>query len=198
MHWSPWALPSVVPKAPSAPPRHFRQPGRQPADGNLLAEPDRPGGEGHRQTNRGLGETDARASSTRTEGPGQAGQAGEAQGRGAEGGLAERAREVHSVLDPIAQGKRTTAVLRTDGGDIISGGRRDLSPAQRALQREGEILAKKPGVHAETVKVLEEALCRGLIPIALEVTRDICSHCLEYLHGLGATITGPRSALWKR
>lgn len=51
---------------------------------------------------------------------------------------ATRADEIHRALDPIARGRRTTAVLRTkdSGGktvDVLAGGARDLSPAQRAL-----------------------------------------------------------------
>jgi len=50
-------------------------------------------------------------------------------------------RRIHSTLDPIAAKNRTTAVLETSGDDIIGGGVRDLSPAQRKLQQPGEILA---------------------------------------------------------
>lgn len=109
--------------------------------------------------------------------------------------LAERAAQYHSVLDPIAQKQRTTAALGTDGGTIIGGGVRDLSPAQRALQKEGEILAKLPGEHAE-ITVLQEAAKRGLRPSALESTRDFCSGCMQALIDAGATITGSRSAVW--
>jgi hypothetical protein len=58
--------------------------------------------------------------------------------------LATRAQEVHDILadDPIAHRKRTTVVLRTDGGKIVAGGGRDLNPAQRDALGPGEIPAK--------------------------------------------------------
>jgi hypothetical protein len=109
--------------------------------------------------------------------------------------LTTRAEEVHSVLDPIARNERTTAVLETTGGDIIGGGVRDLTPAQRALLGEGEIAARLPGEHAE-ITVLQEAARRGLTPRAISTTRDFCPDCRRALEEAGARITGPRTAVW--
>jgi hypothetical protein len=109
--------------------------------------------------------------------------------------LTARAEQVHSVLDPIAAQNRTTAVLKTSAGDIIGGGVRDLTPAQRMLQQPGEILAKLPGAHAE-VTVMQEAAARGLAPRAIGTTRDFCDDCMKELIEAGATITGKRTAIW--
>lgn len=37
----------------------------------------------------------------------------------------------------------------TDGTDVIASGGRDLSPAQRALTADADVLGKLPGAHAE-------------------------------------------------
>jgi hypothetical protein len=110
--------------------------------------------------------------------------------------LTHRAEEIHSVLDPIAAKQRTTAVLETSGGNIIGGGVRDLNPAQRALMKPGEILSKLPGEHAE-ITAVQEAAARGLKPKAIATTRDFCPECRKALEMAGATITGPRTAVWK-
>jgi hypothetical protein len=91
---------------------------------------------------------------------------------------------------------RTAAVLETSGGDIVGGGVRDLSPAQRAALNPGEIAAKLPQEHAE-ITVLQEAAARGLKPKAIGTSRDFCPDCIEALEEAGATITGPRTAVWK-
>ncbi len=109
--------------------------------------------------------------------------------------LTTRAEEVHSVLDSIARKQRTTAVLETSGGDIIGGGARDLTPAQRATLRPGEIAARLPGEHAE-ITALQEAARRGLRPRAIVTTRDFCPDCRRVLEEAGARITGPRTAVW--
>jgi hypothetical protein len=110
--------------------------------------------------------------------------------------LTQRADEVHSVLGhPAARNGRTTAVLETSGGDIVGGGVRDLSPAQRAALRPGEIASKIPGEHAE-ITALQEALNRGLKPRAIGTSRDFCPDCIKKLQEAGARITGPRTAVW--
>ena len=88
--------------------------------------------------------------------------------------LTSRANEVHQVLDPIAQGRRTTAALGTrEGTDILgAGAQRDLSPAQRAALHDGELAAKLPGEHAE-VTVMNHANQAGLHPRDIGVSRDL-------------------------
>ena len=54
-------------------------------------------------------------------------------GNAATKALTARAKEVHKALDPIAAKQRTTAVLQTNKGNVVGGGKRDLSPAQRAV-----------------------------------------------------------------
>jgi RHS repeat-associated protein len=115
-------------------------------------------------------------------------------------GLESRAKEVHGVLleqDPsgIAHRQRTTAVLRTDKGDIISGGKRDLSPAQRKALKPGEIPSKLVGEDAE-ITALTEAKRRGAKLRAIATTRDFCPACRKALEESGAIISGPRTAYW--
>lgn len=109
--------------------------------------------------------------------------------------LESRAAEIHGALDPIAQTRRTTAVLGTqEGTTVIGGGVRDLSPAQRALLQDGEMMAGGPG-HAEVTTVLG-ARGAGLTPQEIVTTTNICPACQVFLRNEGATITGPRSAKW--
>jgi RHS repeat-associated protein len=111
--------------------------------------------------------------------------------------LATRAEEVHAVLDPIAQEMRTTAALGTkEGTTVIGGGARDLTQAQRAALKPGEIAAKMPGEHAE-VTVINGATQNGLTPRSLATTREICPTCKAAIEKSGGTVTGPRSAEWK-
>jgi hypothetical protein len=111
-------------------------------------------------------------------------------------GLEARAAEIHGTLDPIAQTKRTTAVLGTrEGTTVIGGGVRDLSPAQRALVRNGELLTRQPGAHAE-VTVVNGAQNAQLTPQSIVTTTDICTACQQFLERHGASIIGPRSAGW--
>jgi hypothetical protein len=111
--------------------------------------------------------------------------------------LTARADEVQSVLKhPAELNGRTAAVLETSGGDIVGGGVRDLSPAQRAALKPGEIASKLPHEHAE-ITVLQEAAARGLKPKAIGTSRDFCPDCIKALEEAGATITGPRTAVWK-
>ena len=101
--------------------------------------------------------------------------------------LASRAKQIHGILDPIAQTYRTTAVLRTSAGNIVAGGARDLSAAQRAALGPGEIAVRAPGVHAE-VTALQGAQQAGSSPQAMAVTREICSSCRQVLEASGAVV----------
>jgi RHS repeat-associated protein len=114
--------------------------------------------------------------------------------------IAQRAQQIHDVLDPIAQNSRTTAVLvaQSDGADpvdILAGGGTDLSPAQRALAAATDILAKAPGLHAE-VTAVQTAINLGLQPKAIAATRNICPACAELLEDTGAVLTSSRTAEW--
>jgi RHS repeat-associated protein len=69
--------------------------------------------------------------------------------------VAGKAGQIHNALDPIAQNMRTTAVLRTNAGDIAASGARDLTPAQRSLaQAVGATPAALPGAHAEVTAIM--------------------------------------------
>lgn len=66
----------------------------------------------------------------------------------AEGGarLAGRVGELTGALDQIAQNSRTEVAMSTrEGIDVLAGGVRDLSPAQRALAAGDDILGRLPG-----------------------------------------------------
>ncbi|WP_156160728.1 hypothetical protein [Demequina soli] len=111
-------------------------------------------------------------------------------------GLEARANALQGVLDPIAQNSRTAAVLGTrEGQTVLAGGGRDLSPLQRALVQEGEIVARAPGVHAE-VTAVNGARSAGLTPQGIGVSRPICPACQGFLEESGATITSPTTAWW--
>jgi hypothetical protein len=107
-----------------------------------------------------------------------------------------RANEIHSVLDPIAQNSRTTAVLETNGGRVVAGGARDLSPPQHAALRPGETAARAAGQHAE-ITAVQHAQAAGLTPRAIATSRPFCSDCETALKDLGATITSKTTAIWK-
>jgi hypothetical protein len=112
-------------------------------------------------------------------------------------GLAERAKEIHNVLDEIAQRMRTTAVLETDAGRIVAGGIRDLNPLQKAALGRGEIAAKAPDVHAE-VTALDKAASIGATPSELAVTRTICPECAAVIESLGGKLTSRTTAVFPR
>jgi hypothetical protein len=111
--------------------------------------------------------------------------------------LERRAQQIHSALDPIAQTRRTTAVLQTDAGRIVAGGVRDLTPTQRALLGPGEIPARLPGAHAE-VTALQKANQLGATPVAMATTRTICPRCAAVIEASGGTLTSPTTAIWFR
>jgi RHS repeat-associated protein len=107
-------------------------------------------------------------------------------------GLATRAQEIHQVLDPIAQARRTTAVLEAvdEAGNvrtIVASSERTLSVAQRAALNPGEIAATGAG-HAE-VTALNAAQASGLTPIAIGASRAFCPACAIAIRAAG--IGGP-------
>jgi RHS repeat-associated protein len=108
---------------------------------------------------------------------------------------AARATAVHEVLDPIAQDMRTTAALDTSDGMIIGGGKRDLTPAQRAALQPGEIAAKLPGEHAE-VTVIQKAKAMRASPYSMSVTRTICPDCARAIEASNGWLTSETSAEW--
>jgi hypothetical protein len=122
------------------------------------------------------------------------GRAGVAAARGT-ADIAARVKQVHGALHPIAQAQRTTAVLRTSGGNIVAGGARDLAPIQKAMLGPGEIAAKLPGAHAE-ITALTHAQQGGLTPQAMAVSRAICPQCAAAIKASGGTITTPTTAIW--
>jgi hypothetical protein len=79
--------------------------------------------------------------------------------------------------------------------DVLAGGVRDLSPAQRALAGPGDRLGRLPGAHAE-ITALTKAADEGLMPRAIATSWDICDNCQKALTKAGAVLTGPRTAVW--
>jgi hypothetical protein len=91
---------------------------------------------------------------------------------------------------------RTSAALSTDEGtNVLAGGGFDLSPVQRALADDEDLVARSPGEHAE-VTAVKGALQEGLTRNDLGLSRPICAACQDYLEQSGATITGPTTASW--
>jgi RHS repeat-associated protein len=111
--------------------------------------------------------------------------------------LQTRNAEVHSILDPIAQEMRTTAVIqaRTPSGelvDVVSGGaQRDLSPAQRAALKPGEVAAKLPGADAEMTG-LHHITGEGWEPVAGDLSRDACPICRYWIEESGGIFINDR------
>jgi hypothetical protein len=113
--------------------------------------------------------------------------------------LAGRVDDFHGVLDPIAQNSRTTSVMSTrEGVDVIASGGLDLSPAQRTLAQDGDVLGRLPGAHAE-VTSLDAATKAGLTPSQIVVSRPICQACQTAIQGTGGEILpGEMAASWPR
>ena len=113
--------------------------------------------------------------------------------------LGGRVDQIHGALDRHAQSRRTTAVLSTrQGRDVIASGGRDLNPAQRALARIGDLLARRPGAHAE-VTALAGARGAGLSPWRMIVSRRICSSCQTAITRSGGRIDRDgKGASWPR
>ena len=111
--------------------------------------------------------------------------------------LSERAGQIHGALDRIAQSRRATAILSTDGDTIVAGGKRDLDPVQRALVRPGERPAKLPGAHAE-ITALAEAENAGLNPRALVTSRPICPECRAAIEDARGVLTSKFTAVFPK
>jgi hypothetical protein len=111
--------------------------------------------------------------------------------------LAARTEQLAGILDPIARRHRASAVLGTsEGVDVLASGGTDLSRAQRALAKEGDLVSRSPGDHAE-VTAVRAARAAGLRPRAIAVDRPICPPCQKYLQAEGATLGGPGDAWWR-
>lgn len=112
--------------------------------------------------------------------------------------LAARVEQAHGALDPIAQSMRTTGGLRTSAGDMIAGGARDLTPAQRSIvAQNGGIPVRLPGAHAEPA-LLNAARNAGARPQFMFTTRTICPSCQAAIEKSGGTVTSTTTAIWPK
>jgi RHS repeat-associated protein len=104
--------------------------------------------------------------------------------------LEQRAKELHSLLDPRAQRMRTTAVTETkEGIKIISSSNDKLAAVQKAALNPGEVAAEGAG-HAE-VTGINAAKQAGLTPTATAASRPICPPCAQALKEQGVTPASP-------
>jgi uncharacterized Zn-binding protein involved in type VI secretion len=103
---------------------------------------------------------------------------------------AERAQELHSLLDARAQRARTTAVTETEEGiRVVSSSERRLSPAQRNALSHNEVEGAGVG-HAEVTGV-NAAKEMGLTPKGTAASRPICSDCASHLEDSGIDPLSP-------
>ena len=110
--------------------------------------------------------------------------------------------QFQSTMDPAAaNGGRTLSILRTTGFDVFGSGRRDLSPAFRALLGPGEMAAKLFGRHAEpTVLTAADRLGSifpgSFVPRILVTTVNICPICADFIESKGGILFSPRLVIW--
>jgi RHS repeat-associated protein len=110
--------------------------------------------------------------------------------------LEARVAAVHSVLDPIAAARRTTAAVQTSSGTrVLAAGGRDLAPIQRAVAEPGEVLARKPKLHGE-MTALDEVATSGESPVAIAASRPFCPQCAAAIEMSGGRLTSPTTAVW--
>lgn len=108
----------------------------------------------------------------------------------AKGAAADRANQIHSVLDTRAQRARTTAVTETqEGVRVISSSERRLTPAQRAQLGANEVEGVGVG-HAEVTGV-NAARQMGLTPTGTAASRPICPSCARTLGERGVDPLSP-------
>jgi hypothetical protein len=108
--------------------------------------------------------------------------------------------EIHSQLHPIAQGQRTTAIVRVMDKfgnviDLVSSSEISLSKAQRLfLVQPCEVPVKgmpgSIGIHAEQ-RALEYARFMGYQPLEGAASRPICPGCAQQMFNAGAVPVSP-------
>lgn len=102
--------------------------------------------------------------------------------------LVARASELHGKLDPVAQTRRTTAVLSAEDANgktsiLVGSSRPTLSPGQRAALQPGETGVAGQG-HAE-VTVVNAAISQGLKVKGVAASRPICPECQQVIKKAG-------------
>jgi RHS repeat-associated protein len=92
--------------------------------------------------------------------------------------LAKRANQIQSVLDPIAQSKRTTAVGTTaDGMTLVASSQKNLSPAQKAALGANETAVSGIGHAEETLINAADELGTTLTDVG--ASRPMCPDCQD-------------------
>lgn len=81
------------------------------------------------------------------------------------------------------------------GVDVLAGGGRDLSPAQRALSEGDDVLGRLPGEDAE-ITAMDAAGKAGLTPWQMAVSRPICPACQSAIEASGGTVAPDRMFAW--
>ena len=108
----------------------------------------------------------------------------------------EEVAKLHTMLDPIAIGRRTTSVVRALRGDgtivdvFASGAEKDLTPLQRgSLIDPAQVAAIYPGLHAE-MTALDRIQREGWTPImGISYGRAACPICADTIERAGGRFT---------
>jgi hypothetical protein len=108
--------------------------------------------------------------------------------------LAERAKEIHSTLDPFPYRMNTTAVASattSEGNSVtlVASNEDKLRPVQRAALKPGEIAVTGKG-HAE-VTILNYASANGMRVNEVAASRPICAGCAVAIDNAGAVAASP-------
>lgn len=92
----------------------------------------------------------------------------------------QRAREIHSRLNPVTQDKVTIAVVETkEGVRVVGSSEGGLRRASRADLKDGEVAVKGArGTHAE-INAVKGAKDLGLTPTSVSPSRPACPNCQE-------------------
>ena len=108
---------------------------------------------------------------------------------------ANRARDLHNMLDPIAQSMRTTGVtVLRNGTSAVTSSNVGIATAQESALV-GTEYAAELGAHAE-ITGMTSAAVEGTTPAAMGVSRTICSECAAAINRMGGWVTGDKTAIF--
>jgi hypothetical protein len=106
----------------------------------------------------------------------------------------ELARDVHSLLDPIAQTQRVTAILETrEGITLVGSGGQDLSRSQKEFARSRGLLPVEIAEEDAEITVIQGAARAGLHPTRGVIfsmgPQEICEGCAAHIRQIGGRVT---------